>query len=99
MREATKWLTELSRESITSLEELTEGIYEKIFPPSKMVKLRDDIQNFKRIDVEPIHETWLGFKILLLQCPTNGFSDIVYTMEKNKEHDENMAKIMNQMDL
>ncbi|XP_049406215.1 uncharacterized protein LOC125869833 [Solanum stenotomum] len=36
-----------------------------------MVKLRDNIQNFQRVDSEPIHETWLRFRKLLLLCPTH----------------------------
>ncbi|WMV49768.1 hypothetical protein MTR67_043153 [Solanum verrucosum] len=42
-----------------------------------MVKLRDNIQNFKRTDGEPTHETWLRFKKLVLQCPTHGLLDNV----------------------
>jgi len=66
MGEATKWLTELPRESINSLEELTGVFYETFSPPSEMVKLRDNIQNFKRIDGKPIYKTWLRFQKLLL---------------------------------
>ena len=61
MGDATKWLAELPRESITSWEELLAAFYEKFFPPSKMLKLRDSIQNFKREHGEPIHETWIRF--------------------------------------
>ena len=43
---ATKWLAELPRDSITSWEELTDAFYERFFPPSKMLKLRDSIQSF-----------------------------------------------------
>lgn len=43
MGEATKWLSELQRESITSLDELTKVFYERVFPHSKLVKLRDNI--------------------------------------------------------
>ncbi|WMV13791.1 hypothetical protein MTR67_007176 [Solanum verrucosum] len=40
-----------------------------------MVKLRTQIQNLKRIGGEPLHETWLRFKKLHLQCPTHGVSN------------------------
>lgn len=40
-----------------------------------MVKLRDNIQNFKRFASEPLHETWLRFQTLLLQHPIHGVSD------------------------
>jgi len=55
MGEATIYLAELPRKSILSWEELTESFYLRFFPPSKMVKLCDNIQNFKRIEGEPIH--------------------------------------------
>ena len=77
MGDATKWLAELPRDSITSWEELIAAFYERFFPPSKMLKLRDSIQNFKRLDGEPLHETWLRFQKLLIQCPTHGVPDNV----------------------
>src|SRR5688572_29514194 len=77
MGEAIKWLAELPRDSITSWEELIAAFYERFFPPSKMLKLRDNIQNFKRVDGEPLHETWLRFQKLLIQCPTHGVPDNV----------------------
>ncbi|WMV41206.1 hypothetical protein MTR67_034591 [Solanum verrucosum] len=49
-------------------------ILHKILPPSKMVNLSNNIRNFKRVDGEPIHETWLRFQKLLLQCLTHGLS-------------------------
>ena len=42
-----------------------------------MLKLRDSIQNFKRVDGEPLHEMWLRFQKLLLQCPNHGVPDNV----------------------
>ncbi|KAK4727091.1 hypothetical protein R3W88_032008 [Solanum pinnatisectum] len=70
--EATKWLANLPRELITSWQELTEAFYIRFFPPSKMMAFRDNIQGFKRLDGEPIHETWLRFQKLLRQCPAHG---------------------------
>jgi len=37
-----------------------------------MMKLKDNIQGFKLLECEPIDETWVRFKKLLVQCPTNG---------------------------
>ncbi|WMV18537.1 hypothetical protein MTR67_011922 [Solanum verrucosum] len=95
MGEATKWLTELPRESINSWEELTGVFYETFFPPSEMVKLRDNIQNFKRIDGEPIYETWLRED----QVSAVNFGLSKEQMQKNQERDENMAKMISQIDL
>ncbi|WMV42058.1 hypothetical protein MTR67_035443, partial [Solanum verrucosum] len=77
MGEACKWLTELPRESITSWEELVTAFHVRFFPLSKMMTLRDNIQSFKRLEGKPIHDTWLRFKKLVLQCPTHGFPDNV----------------------
>ncbi|KAK4707408.1 hypothetical protein R3W88_033054 [Solanum pinnatisectum] len=71
MGEATKWLAELPRDSITSWEELTTVFQVRFFPPPKMMTLRDGIQGFKCLEGEPIHETWLRFK-KLLEFPTHG---------------------------
>ncbi|KAK4707117.1 hypothetical protein R3W88_033331 [Solanum pinnatisectum] len=75
---ASKWLVELPKNSITSWDELITTFNTRFFPPSRMMKLRDNIQCFKRLEGEPIHETWLRFKKLLLQCPTHRFpNDLV----------------------
>ncbi|KAK4716241.1 hypothetical protein R3W88_014579 [Solanum pinnatisectum] len=42
-----------------------------------MMTLRDSIQSFKCLKGEPIHETWLRFKKLVLQCVTHGLPDNV----------------------
>ncbi|XP_015163500.1 uncharacterized protein [Solanum tuberosum] len=42
-----------------------------------MMSLRDSILSFKRLEGESLHETWLRFKKLVLQCPTHGFPDNV----------------------
>ncbi|XP_015168639.1 uncharacterized protein [Solanum tuberosum] len=75
MGEACKWLTELPRESITSWEELVTAFQVRFFPPSKMLSLRDSIQSFKRLEGEPLHETWLWFKKLVPKFPTHGLPD------------------------
>ncbi|KAK4709687.1 hypothetical protein R3W88_004200 [Solanum pinnatisectum] len=56
MWEACKWLAELPRESITSWEELVTAFRVRFFPPLKMMTLRDNIQSFKHLKGEPIHE-------------------------------------------
>ena len=48
--EASRWLAELPRDSIISWDDLIEAFYERFLPPSKMLKLHENIQNFKRVD-------------------------------------------------
>ncbi|WMV13810.1 hypothetical protein MTR67_007195 [Solanum verrucosum] len=124
MREATKWLADLPRESITSWEELTDAFYVWFFPPLKMVKLRDNIQNCKRVDeykgvadqlirggimqqLFDIASTILDEMIKINSAwytredqvfPLN-FGMTKEQIEKNQERDENMAKMMTQMNL
>ncbi|XP_015166432.1 uncharacterized protein [Solanum tuberosum] len=68
---ATKWLVERPNNSIKSWEELVMTFHERFFPSSRMMKLRDDIQNFKQKEGEPIHESWTRFKKSLRKCPTH----------------------------
>ena len=68
---ATKWLVECPNNSIKSWEELVMAFHKRFFPPSRMMKLREDIQNFKQQEGEPIHESWTRFKRSLRKCPTH----------------------------
>lgn len=43
----------------------------------EMVELSDNIQNFKRIDGNPIHEIWLRFQKFLLKGSTHELTDNV----------------------
>lgn len=56
MGEATKWLYDLPRNSITTWDELTMAFFVRFFPSSRMMTLRDSIQGFKHLEGEPIHE-------------------------------------------
>ncbi|KAK6779898.1 hypothetical protein RDI58_022082 [Solanum bulbocastanum] len=42
-----------------------------------MMTIRESIQCFNRLNGESLHETWLRFKKLVLQCPTHGLLDNV----------------------
>lgn len=53
--EATKWLFELQKNSIKSWEELISAFHKRFFPPSKMIKLLDDIQNYMQRKTDPVH--------------------------------------------
>lgn len=55
-----RWLAEFPWDSITSWEELQYAFLEIFFPHLKMVKMRRSIENFKRIDGAPLHETCYG---------------------------------------
>lgn len=55
--ESTKWLVDLSKNSVTTWDELTTMFYVSLFPPSNMIKVRDNIKSFKGFEGEQIHET------------------------------------------
>ncbi|KAK4731246.1 hypothetical protein R3W88_024234 [Solanum pinnatisectum] len=71
---ATKLLVELPNNFIKSWKELVMDFHKRFFPPSRIMKLRDDIQNFKQKEGEPIHESWTRFTRFLRQCPTHGLA-------------------------
>lgn len=37
-----------------------------------MMKLRDNIQNIKQEEGDPVHESWTRFRKFLQKCPTRG---------------------------
>jgi len=45
--------------------------------PAGVMRLRNHILNFKHLEGEPFHESWLRFKTLLMQCPTHEIPDLV----------------------
>jgi len=47
---------------LPSWDELTIAFNARFLPPSRMMKVRDKIQSFERLEGEPIDETWLRFK-------------------------------------
>uniref|UniRef100_M1DPK5 Retrotransposon gag protein n=1 Tax=Solanum tuberosum TaxID=4113 RepID=M1DPK5_SOLTU len=46
-------------------------------PHEKIGNFVDVCEPFKHMEGEPIHETWLRFKKMVLQCPTHGLPDNV----------------------
>ncbi|KAK4721465.1 hypothetical protein R3W88_011698 [Solanum pinnatisectum] len=85
MDEASKWLAELQRDSITYWDELTIAFYVRFFPLSMMMTLRDSIQGYKCLEGEPIHETWLRFKKLVLQSTPYTYNSCVVECYKRHE--------------
>uniref|UniRef100_M1DKH5 Putative plant transposon protein domain-containing protein n=1 Tax=Solanum tuberosum TaxID=4113 RepID=M1DKH5_SOLTU len=45
--------------------------------PAEVMRLRDHILNFKNLEGEPFHESWMGFKTLLIHCPTHEKPDLI----------------------
>ncbi|CAL1406907.1 unnamed protein product [Linum trigynum] len=69
---AREWLDGQPRNSITTWDGLAEKFIAKYFPPSKTVKLRNDIVAYHQEDSETLYETWERFKNTLRRCPHHG---------------------------
>ncbi|XP_059281184.1 uncharacterized protein LOC132034854 [Lycium ferocissimum] len=75
--EVTAWLDDLPFGSIITWEELTEVFLKKFFPPSRMLQLHDEINNFRQLLDEALHETCIRFKKKVKSCPKYGLLDSV----------------------
>ncbi|KAH9681200.1 hypothetical protein KPL71_026880 [Citrus sinensis] len=69
---ARAWLNSLPFDSITTWNELVDKFLMKYFPPTKNVKLRNEITSFYQLEDESLYEAWERFKELLRRCPHHG---------------------------
>ncbi|KAI3773452.1 hypothetical protein L1987_47981 [Smallanthus sonchifolius] len=72
---ASTWLDTLPDNSITTWEDLQAKFYKKYYPPSRAVRLRDQIHSFWMDPDEPYRMAWERFNMLLSRCPQHGLSD------------------------
>lgn len=71
----TIWLNKLAVNFITNWRKLKRAFLERFFLLSRMLQLRDEINNFKKLPNEALHETWMQFKKKLTQCPNHKMTD------------------------
>ena len=69
---AKTWLNTLPPSSIGTWHEMAEKFLAKYFPPSKTVRLRNEIRSFAQFETESLYEAWDRFKELLRCCPHHG---------------------------
>ena len=70
---AKNWFSSLPRNSIdcwTSAKMLLLSI----FPPTKIISLRNQIMNFKQPEHEHVAQSWESMKLMLINCPTHGLN-------------------------
>ncbi|XP_073135969.1 uncharacterized protein [Henckelia pumila] len=72
---AKAWLTNLPAGLITTWDDLAKDFLTKYFPPSKSMKLRDDITTFAQGEQEKLYESWEHYKDLLGRCPHHQLPD------------------------
>ena len=46
----------------------------KYFPPAKIISLRNDIMNLKKLDREHVAQSWERMKLMIRNCPTHGLN-------------------------
>ncbi|KAH9680322.1 hypothetical protein KPL71_026505 [Citrus sinensis] len=69
---ARAWLNSLPPDSITTWSDLADKCFLKYFPPTKNVKLRNEITSFHQLEDESLCDAWERFKELLRKCPHHG---------------------------
>ncbi|XP_062085912.1 uncharacterized protein LOC133792019 [Humulus lupulus] len=66
------WLNSLQSNSINTWQDLAQKLLAKFFPPSKVAKLRGEINNFYQVEGESLYDACERFKELLRRCPHHG---------------------------
>nr|GEV35091.1 reverse transcriptase domain-containing protein [Tanacetum cinerariifolium] len=66
---ATAWFDRLPRNSINTFEKMAKMFLGKYFPPSMVMKLRNEITNFRQRPNESLFEAWERYKISIDRCP------------------------------
>nr|GEW47887.1 reverse transcriptase domain-containing protein [Tanacetum cinerariifolium] len=73
---ATAWFDRLSRNSITTFEQMAKMFLEKYFPPSMVTKLRNEITNFRQRLDESLFEAWEHNMLSINHCPNQNMLPI-----------------------
>ncbi|KAJ9536230.1 hypothetical protein OSB04_un000596 [Centaurea solstitialis] len=69
---AKAWINSFRPNSLITWNVLAEKFLQKYLPPTRNVKLRNDIILFRQGEDETVSEAWERFKELLRQCPHHG---------------------------
>nr|GEU85998.1 reverse transcriptase domain-containing protein [Tanacetum cinerariifolium] len=64
-------VTQNTKNSITTFEQMAKMFLEKYFPPSMVTKLRNEITNFRQRPDESLFEAWERYKISIDHCPNH----------------------------
>ena len=71
---AKAWFSSLPKNSIDSWNKCKDAFISKYFPPAKIISLRNDIMNFKKLDHEHVAQAWERMKLMIRNCPTHGLN-------------------------
>nr|GEX48526.1 reverse transcriptase domain-containing protein [Tanacetum cinerariifolium] len=68
---AIAWFDCLQRNSINTFEQMAKMFLGKYFPPSMVMKLRNEITNFRQRPDKSLFEAWERYKLLIDRCPNH----------------------------
>src|SRR3954469_25829232 len=68
------WFQSLLRNNIDSWDKCKDAFIGKYYPPTKIIQLRSNIMNFRKLDNEHVAQPWERMKYLVKNCPTHGLS-------------------------
>nr|GEW91616.1 reverse transcriptase domain-containing protein [Tanacetum cinerariifolium] len=68
---AIAWFDRLSRNSINTFEQMAKMFLGKYFPPSMVMKLRNEITNFRQRPDESLFREWEHYKLSIDRCPNH----------------------------
>src|SRR3954469_25118671 len=67
-----EWLQSLPWNGIDSWDKCKDAFIGKYYPPAKIIQLRSNIMNFRKLDNEHVSQAWEHMKTLVKNCPTHG---------------------------
>src|SRR3954470_12018960 len=71
---AKEWLQSLPKNSIDSRDKCKDAFIGKYYTPTKIIQLRSNIMNFRKLDNEHVAQDWERMKSLVNKCPTHGLT-------------------------
>ena len=75
LRDSAKiWFSALPRNNIDSWNKCKDAFITKYFLPAKIISLRTQIMNFKRLEHEHVAQSWEIMKLMLRNCPNHGLN-------------------------
>ncbi|KAJ9562313.1 LOW QUALITY PROTEIN: hypothetical protein OSB04_007473 [Centaurea solstitialis] len=90
---AKAWINSFKPNSLITWNVLAEKFLQKYFPPTRNVKLRNEIILFRQGEDETVSEAWERFKELLRQCPHHGIPHCIQLETFYNGH-SNAAKLI-----
>ncbi|XP_071705211.1 uncharacterized protein [Rutidosis leptorrhynchoides] len=79
--EAKDWFNQLAERKIATWDQMVEKFLKRFFPPSKMIRLQNEINQFKQEPQETLYDVWTRYEKLIKSCPQHGLNDVQRFME------------------